>query len=949
MPKSIRLLIFSVILIFSIILFPITSAHALTYPAEINQSFSPIAIVSGATSVLRISIYNPNVNQLTAASWSNDLQGVQPGLSITSPLHITNTCRGSVTAIGGGALAPGGTTIALSGGTVPPQVGDVPGSCYVEVDVTSTTPGNIINTIPAYGVAPSYNGVGLTATTLDSGTSVTIHNTTPASATLNVVGVQSPSLSKSFAPNTIYVGATSILTIRVTNNDTKNSLNQTTLTDFLPTAGDGDVVVSNPVTTTLTGCGSATLTDKDGNPLVGGTSASVKLNNGTVLKSSTCTITVVVTSLKQGSYTNTIPAGPDTTNPGAIHTQEGVTNTSPASDTLAVQAFDITKSFTATPGYTTPTIAPGDTNVMTITIHNVASIDYTGATLNDQLPTGLEYDTLVTPSINCVGGISSGGGTLAISSPTPDTLSLTNGTLPAGSTCTIAATVKARMDASEKTYTNNIPIGSLHTSEGATNHASASANLDVKSLWISKDFSPTTFAAGQTSTLTIHIYNPSSTAFTGASLSDTLPTSPNSNLEFTGTPTTTCNPAFPAAANISLSGTPTRTVNLTNGTVPSGSLSSPGECTITATVTTAANASAVSYTGTNANTIPAGALSTTEGGTNKSLASADVSVTTISVGKAYSPGTVAYPNASKLTITITNPATGGALTGIHFTDTLNSSLEIVDSTSTPPSTDPATTCNDTTTSTVTATAGTQSITLTNGSLSAGSSSCTVTVYVRPKASTSSSTGSGFSNTLGPGSVTTNEGPTNSNTTTAYLKVNTVSVSKAFAYSSFESGAVNTLTITLTNFTGSDLHITSANPFSDTLPTSPDSNLEFTGTPTTTCSSTSTDVSLPGASPTRTVTLTNGTIPANGSCKIIATVTTVVGAGANSYTNTISVGALITTEGPSNTTAATAPVSVYVNGAGLTATKTFDNKSNSTISPGGISTLKLTLKRLQIQA
>ncbi|HUH95863.1 MAG TPA: hypothetical protein VLZ89_00800, partial [Anaerolineales bacterium] len=631
MSKSLRLLILSIILIFSVALFPVTSASALTFPAEINQSFTPIAIVSGATSALRITIYNPNTDQLTGATWQDDmtLGGTQPGLSIASPPNVTNTCGSAadVTAIGGGALAAGGTTLQLNNGTVPAYdvIDGKPGSCYVQVDVTSITPGNLINTIPAFDVPPLEGGQGLTATTLDSGTSVTIHNTTPASATLNVIPVQPPSLNKSFSPNTIAVGQTSTLTINVINNDTDNSLNQVTLFDLLPTAGNGDVVVASPLTTTLTGCGPATLTDKDGNPLSGGTSTSVMLNNGTIPKNSTCKITVVVTSLTQGSYDNTIPAGPAAAHPGAIQTQEGVTNSSPATDQLNVQAFNLTKSFTTSP------IAPGSDTQMSIQIQNIANRDYTGAALNDQLPPGLVYDTSIfvpAPSISCVGGTSSGGGTLGIATTTitNDTLQLTNGTLPAGSTCTITATVMAQMSAAEGTYTNKIPIGALTTNEHATNEAEADAPLEVTSLSISKDFSPSTFAAGGTSTLTIHIYNPSPNAFSGADLSDTLPTSPNSNLEFTGTPTTTCNPLFPPAT-VALSGSPTRELDLTGGYIPGGSLASPGTCTITATVTTHSGSDpAASYTGANANTIPADALTTAEGGTNKSPATADVSV-----------------------------------------------------------------------------------------------------------------------------------------------------------------------------------------------------------------------------------------------------------------------------------------------------------------------------------
>jgi hypothetical protein len=84
----------------------------------------------------------------------------------------------------------GGTTLSLRGGTVPAQVGITPGSCTVAIDVTSTTPGNLINTLPA-GVLTSMGDGG------------TITNTSPASATLNVGGVQPPTVAKSFSPSTI--------------------------------------------------------------------------------------------------------------------------------------------------------------------------------------------------------------------------------------------------------------------------------------------------------------------------------------------------------------------------------------------------------------------------------------------------------------------------------------------------------------------------------------------------------------------------------------------------------------------------------------------------------------------------------------------------------------------------------------------------------------------------
>jgi hypothetical protein len=121
----------------------VARAQGLSFPAEINKSFTPISIPSGGISRLIVTIYNPNSFALSGASWTDNLVGVQPGLSIANPANVSNTCGGSVTA------TPGATTLLLSGGTVPAQVGVTPGECTVGIDVTAFTMGNLINTIPA--------------------------------------------------------------------------------------------------------------------------------------------------------------------------------------------------------------------------------------------------------------------------------------------------------------------------------------------------------------------------------------------------------------------------------------------------------------------------------------------------------------------------------------------------------------------------------------------------------------------------------------------------------------------------------------------------------------------------------------------------------------------------------------------------------------------------------
>ena len=398
---------------------PGVSVHAqgLSFPAEINKSFTPISILSGGISRLNVTIYNPNSFSLNNASWTDNLVGVQPGLFIANPANVSNTCGGNVTAV------PGTTTLSLSGGTVPAQVGITPGQCTVGIDVTSTTLGNLINTIPANALSSTGGGVSIT-------------NTTSASATVTVVGVASPTMSKAFVPNTIWVGDTSVLTITINNTSTVIPLTQTTVTDSLPT----NVVVANPAlpANALQNCGgAATVTATPGG-------SSIMLNNGTIPPGSSCFVRVNVTSSTPGAYTNTIPAN-------AITTQEGVTNDSPASAPLNVQSVGVSK------GFSPPSIQAGDITTLTITLQNPTASAFTGVSISD---------TLSGSSLRVVDGSATTtcGGT--VTTTLPRTVTLTGGTIPAGSsttpgTCIITVLVTAIPTAGFSTYTNTIPAGSL--------------------------------------------------------------------------------------------------------------------------------------------------------------------------------------------------------------------------------------------------------------------------------------------------------------------------------------------------------------------------------------------------------------------------------------------------------------------------------------------------------
>ena len=230
--KSVKFLFLVCVLISSLVFSPVTVAHAVSLPAQMNKQFSPIAIKVGGVSQLSITIFNPNAFPLTGATWQDSLTSIQPGLIIATPANLSNNCGGTATG------ASNTTILSLTGGGVPAQVGTTPGQCTVTVDVTSNTTGNLINTIPIGALSAQGN---------DNGTPVTISNTTPASATLNVGSVQPPTVSKSFTPNIVWVGQTSQLAISINNNDPSITLTQASITDSLP-AG---VVLANPVSPTF--------------------------------------------------------------------------------------------------------------------------------------------------------------------------------------------------------------------------------------------------------------------------------------------------------------------------------------------------------------------------------------------------------------------------------------------------------------------------------------------------------------------------------------------------------------------------------------------------------------------------------------------------------------------------------------------------------------------------
>lgn len=109
------------------------SPTPLIVPVLVGKSFAPDPIDEGDTSVLTISIRNPNASVLTGVSITDtypagDIINATPASGISS-------CGGTVTA------ADGGANVALSGATIPAL-----GGCTITVNVTSNVAGTHTNT-----------------------------------------------------------------------------------------------------------------------------------------------------------------------------------------------------------------------------------------------------------------------------------------------------------------------------------------------------------------------------------------------------------------------------------------------------------------------------------------------------------------------------------------------------------------------------------------------------------------------------------------------------------------------------------------------------------------------------------------------------------------------------------------------------------------------------------
>jgi uncharacterized repeat protein (TIGR01451 family) len=945
----------------------------------VNKSFNPISVSTNQPSKISIDLFNSNSVAATGTSFTDNLP---LGVKVANPANITNSCGGTVTAV------VGATSISLTGGIIPAASGGV-GNCKIDVDVVSTATGTFINTIPANAVTSSQglnplkgeatlvvspsvpitgikkfsvanlhgsgsaatmtitlnnpNGYDLTGTsftdTFPAGLLLTASPTTtntclgtvtatpntnkfiltggiiPAGGSCNLTtqveadtstifqdglvtnsiasggvtttpGINNTSaiqgsvqvqrgaqIAKSFTPTTIQTGQTSVLTLTLKNFNS-TAITAANLSDTMPANLTANSLVSNT-------CG--------GTPTV--TAGTVDLSGATIpaapagIGFGSCNIQVNVTSAQIGSYTNSIPAG----------NFNGINYSAATAALNVVQATSVsmTKAFLPSSGIR------GNQSTLTLTLKNVATSPANITNFTDDLLTtmgaGFTVAASPIPTTTCGGTVVATAGSTSITK--------TDGTIPASGSCTITVPVAISPTAALSAATNTVPINSLQTDQG-NNTAAVSASLNVQTaVSLNKAFSGTGIRGGQNN-LTITLNNAGSTPANITSFTDDLTTM--------GTGFTVA--ASPAATTTCTGGTVTATPGSTSITETNGTIPANGSCVITVPV--AIDPTAPLSTATN--TVPVDGLQTDKGN-NPTAASAPLTVkTAVSVKKSL-PATGTQGGQSNLTITLTNDGiTPANITS--FTDDLTTMGTGFTVAASPAAT---TTCTG---GTVTATPGSTSIIETNGAIPAsGSCIITVPVAIDPNVLVGRKT-----NTIPVDGLQTDKG-NNPTAATANLTVQSaVTVTKSFASSNGVQGGISSLTITLGNGTAIPADITSLTDSLTTMGTG--FTVAASPAPTTTCGGTV--IALPGST---SITKTDGTIPANGTCTITLPVAVPINASTNTHTNTIPVGNLQTSLGSNE---ALAKTDLDVQGA-VTLRKSF---SPTSVPINALSRLTISVRR-----
>jgi uncharacterized repeat protein (TIGR01451 family) len=876
-------------LVFLLLCLVTTAAEA----GQVNTSLTQSTIDPGQTTTLKIDLKNPLQIPLTNLRFSTPF-GLPAGMTVTNAASFTSTSCGSGIVFN---LAPDRKSFNIAGGTVPaaPNI-NVDGKCTISVDITTTTQGNSTIILPAATVLNDQNET----------------NADPAQITLQVNNVTAPALSLSFSPNTVSSGQTSTLTIGIKNNGLI-PITGATLQDSLPNS----LKIIGMASTSS--CGTGTIATSTN---VSGVLNTYNLSNATVAPGVTCTITFPVTSNTSGTYPYSIL---NTSN--KFTNNQGLVSTSSPSATLAVQDLLVFTSFSpATTTINQPT-------QLVIDLENWGTVDYTGLTLTDILPTNLLV--AATPNFtNTCGGVPTA---TTNSSTNVSTIKLGNrvgatvtngGTLIKGDgvnpgRCRITVDVVSSI--ANNAYTNTIAALAVVTNEGAKNPFAVAATLRVLALGnsgtvtVAKSFTPTLIPVNGRSQLKITINNPNNALnknLTNLSLVDNF-ANPLLKIASPTNASTTCTNA-----------TLTAVAGTSSLSISGGTLLKNNSCIINVDVTSATPTSASTpYS----NTINLGSITTAEGETNNNNATATLSVVPgVEVTQAFSPTTISANGRSILTVTLKNYLPY-AVTGASLTDLLPQTAGraiLVD-----PVDNKATTCMG---GIVNIPTNRQSFSISGATIPAGVGNtpgiCTFQVDVTSSSILASNSNS---TTIPIGAIVANQ-PGISNTASAAATLNfrndlDIEVNKSFDPISVSPGGYSTAIITIGNQTTVDYPNIE---FTDNLPLG--MQVANVPNPSTNCLG-GIITAIPG---TTSFNFKGQKLATNTSCKINVRVTAT---SLTNLINTIGAGTITSTNGVKNSQPASATLD---NNASLGVSKSFNP---AIVAPNEVSQMRIEIYNPYTQA
>lgn len=230
-----------------------------------------------------------------------------------------------------------------------------------------------------------------------------------------------PTITKAFSPDSIAVNGVSILTFTLGNSNSV-ALTDVTFTDALPSG----LQVADLPSATTTCSGEPEWAPPTGvTTLVFGSPA-----GGTIPAKGSCSVSVNIKGTAPGSYESVS---------GSISSANGgvnISSTGSATASITVLPNGDVKSPNLAESFVPDQISATNTSTLTFAITNPNTSDtLTGVALSNAYPDGLTNTTPLNATSNCGGTLTADAG--------GNSVSLSNGTIPAAATCTITVNVTA--------------------------------------------------------------------------------------------------------------------------------------------------------------------------------------------------------------------------------------------------------------------------------------------------------------------------------------------------------------------------------------------------------------------------------------------------------------------------------------------------------------------------